>query len=173
MKITFIGLALAFSAIFAVSASPVVEDSLKNDQSGTVLKRSGSYRGGRWGRGYRHGLGHGYYRFGRNWYFNSLSDTSFINSLVYRPLVYYGQRFQFLYQNSPAFRKYWNSDYHFRNRWNTDPIFRDAWFASLYPSGYDDYRIGGIYNNYLGRFGYSRYGRERSWGRGGNWNGRY
>ncbi|OMJ29623.1 hypothetical protein AYI69_g868 [Smittium culicis] len=56
INVTFTGLVLVFSAIFAVSESPVVEESLKNGQPGTALKRSGRYRGGRWGRGYKHGV---------------------------------------------------------------------------------------------------------------------
>ncbi|OMJ24510.1 hypothetical protein AYI70_g1536 [Smittium culicis] len=174
MKVTISVLALACSTIFSAIASPVTENSLTNEQSNSVLKRSFGRHGGRYG--YRHGRGHGYRRryrrFGRDWFFDDYSDIAFINGLVYQPTEFYGQRFQYIYQNSPVFSNYWNTDSYFRRCWNTDPLFRDAWFASLYPSGYSEFRNGGIYFGYLDRFGYGRYGRHRRYrGHGGRYGG--
>ncbi|OMJ09633.1 hypothetical protein AYI70_g10821 [Smittium culicis] len=160
MKITLSLLALGASTLFSVMASPSVENAIVNDQSNVVLKRAGE-RGG-----HGRGRGRGYNRFGRNWYFDSLSDSVFINSLRYRPSFFYGQRFQFLFQNSLVFRNYWNTDDYFRSCWDRDTLFRDAWFSTLYPIGYPRFRTGGIYYNYFDRFGYSRRGgRRRGHGR--------
>ncbi|OMJ20571.1 hypothetical protein AYI69_g6163 [Smittium culicis] len=165
MKITFSILALGASALFSVMASPSAENAIVNEQSNVVLKRSGS-RGG--DRRHGRGRGRGYNRFGRNWYFDTLSDSVFISSLRYRPTFYYGQRFQFLFQNSPVFSNYWNNDDYFRSCWNKDNLFRDAWFSTLYPIGYSKFRTGGIYYNYFDRFGYSRRGGHRRGHRGGH-----
>ncbi|OMJ16127.1 hypothetical protein AYI69_g7955 [Smittium culicis] len=140
MRVTLSGLVLAASAVFAVLVSPVVGSS-----NGSTHKRHG----------HRHGHRHKH-RGGRRGYFRN----------AYPPSVYYGQRFQFLYQCSPDFQKYWNSDVLFRRKWNTDLIFRNAWFASLYPTGLPQYRVGGIYYGYLGR---TRWGRKRH---GGRWSGK-
>ncbi|OMJ25727.1 hypothetical protein AYI70_g701, partial [Smittium culicis] len=116
-------------------------------------------------RGY-HG---GYRNFGRVWYFDAEPDNVFISQLTYRPSNFYGQRFEYCYQNIPEFRQYWDTDIAFRQSWDQDIHFRNSWFAILYPYGYEDYRDGGRYYGYYSR---GRYGRHR-WGYGGGHRGGY
>ncbi|PVU87429.1 hypothetical protein BB559_006056, partial [Furculomyces boomerangus] len=70
----------------------------------------------------------GYFNNGRYWYWDRSPDRTFIAGLVYKPSVFYGQRFQYLYQFYPGFRIRWNSDRYFRKRWNSDYYFRIGWF---------------------------------------------
>ncbi|PWA01575.1 hypothetical protein BB558_002326 [Smittium angustum] len=84
---------------------------------------------GRRGRGWG---GVAYIRGGRKWYWNNQCDVIFVRALVYRPVVWFDQRFQFCYQYMPNFKVRWNSDSLFRRRWNSDSNFRDQCFNSVY-----------------------------------------
>ncbi|OMJ11646.1 hypothetical protein AYI70_g9587, partial [Smittium culicis] len=125
MKITISMFALACSTVFSVMASPAVENAVSGSDTNALFKRSGGSGGGHSGGngggrrgghgggrrgGHRGGRGRRYHGYGRDWYFDDSSDISFIQGLVYQPSEYYGQRFQYLYQNSPDFSNYWNSD---------------------------------------------------------------
>ncbi|OLY85564.1 hypothetical protein AYI68_g244 [Smittium mucronatum] len=166
MKISFSGLFLVSVATIFTIASPVAKNSLDLMQSAFLTKRH-DY----WNRGYakpwdnnssKYGreedrLGRErYYRFGKYWDFNNRSDNNFIIGLRHPPNIYYGQRFQFLYQNLPRFRRRWDSDRYFRSSWNSDLHFRNSWFASIYPHGYDSYRQGRKFYRYHNRGMYSR-----------------
>ncbi|OLY83402.1 hypothetical protein AYI68_g2454 [Smittium mucronatum] len=167
MKFTLSGLILAGSSLFTVLASPLVDNEVQGEEFDTISKRSGfsnSRRSGSQGNTSR------YYKNGRYWNFDSSSDSSFITTLVYRPSVYYGQRFQFLYQLSPQFQQYWNSNSLFRSSWNSDVNFRNSWFATIYPYGYTQYRSGGKYYGYYNR-GSWKTGNNNSNNRNGGSNG--
>ncbi|OMH79978.1 hypothetical protein AX774_g6594 [Zancudomyces culisetae] len=89
----------------------------------------------------RHGRGFypGYYNFpyspgavfigGRYWAWNTTPAVSFTKVLVFKPAVYDGQRFEFLYTTLPTFRTRWNGDIVFRRRWNRDIGFRRNWYS--------------------------------------------
>ncbi|PWA01969.1 hypothetical protein BB558_001900 [Smittium angustum] len=66
---------------------------------------------------------------GRRWIWNNQCDTVFAKALVYRPNVWFDQRFQFCYQYAPGFVNLWNTDVVFRSRWNRDAGFRSFWFG--------------------------------------------
>ncbi|PVU85487.1 hypothetical protein BB559_006999 [Furculomyces boomerangus] len=83
---------------------------------------------GRWHRGWHGGRGVFFFG-GRNWYWNNQCDTVFVKALVYRPNVWFDQRFQFCYQYAPGFVNLWNTDVLFRARWNRDAGFRSFWFG--------------------------------------------
>ncbi|OMJ11115.1 hypothetical protein AYI70_g9913, partial [Smittium culicis] len=151
MKFSISGLVL-ISSIASILATPVAQDSIQGSQisqsedsiqeqddqadAGSIQKRG--YRGRH--RGHHRGHYRGYRNFGRVWYFDSQPDTVFISQLRYRPSNFYGQRFEYCYQNIPEFRQYWDTDIAFRQSWDQDIHFRNSWFAILYPYGYEDYR---------------------------------
>ncbi|OMH79977.1 hypothetical protein AX774_g6593 [Zancudomyces culisetae] len=97
--------------------------------------------GGHRGRG-GHGRGFypGYYDFpyspgavfigGRYWSWNATPPVAFINTLSFRPSVYDGQRFEFLYTTLATFRTRWDGDIVFRRRWNRDISFRRSWYRN-------------------------------------------
>ncbi|OMJ25726.1 hypothetical protein AYI70_g700, partial [Smittium culicis] len=164
MKVTISGLILMASTFVSVFASPVANNSAegKHLDARAIHKRAS-----------RTNL-KGYRNFGRVWYFDSQPTTVFVSRLRYRPSNFYGQRFEYCYQNNPDFKQYWDTDITFRQSWDQDIHFRNSWFAILYPYGYDEYRNGGKYYGYYsrGRYGKSRwsYNRNRGAGRnGGSW----
>ncbi|OLY79622.1 hypothetical protein AYI68_g6304 [Smittium mucronatum] len=173
MKFTLSGLVLAGSSLFTVLASPLVDNEFQNEDFNALSKRSG-FNNNR-GPGNRNNRNQGYngryYKNGRYWSFDSSSDSSFITTLVYRPSIYYGQRFQFLYQLSPQFQQYWNSNSLFRSSWNSDVNFRNSWFATIYPYGYTQYRSGGKYYGYYNRGSWRNANNNSSRNRGNNRNG--
>ncbi|OMJ15071.1 hypothetical protein AYI69_g8333, partial [Smittium culicis] len=129
MKVTISSLILISSSIASVFASPVAKDSIQGEQfdSRAIHKRSPRSKS----KGYRN--------FGRVWYFDSQPGTAFVTQLRYRPTNFYGQRFEYCYQNNPEFRQYWDTDNTFRQSWDQDIHFRNSWFAILYPIGYAEY----------------------------------
>ncbi|PVV00126.1 hypothetical protein BB559_000123 [Furculomyces boomerangus] len=72
---------------------------------------------------------------GRNWYWDQGCDNIFVSALVYRPNVWFDQRFQFCYQYAPGFVNLWNTDILFRSRWNRDAGFRSFWFGRAHGHG--------------------------------------
>ncbi|OLY79132.1 hypothetical protein AYI68_g6807 [Smittium mucronatum] len=179
MKITLSVSILAGSVLFTVLATSFVDNEVQNEGLNSLSRRSRfniKRSSGSQGNTSR------YYKNGRYWSFDSSSDSSFITTLIYQPAVYYGQRFQFLYQCSPQFQQYWNSNSLFRSSWNSDVNFRNSWFATIYPYGYSQYRSGGKYYGYYNRGswkngnssnnnknGGSNGNRGNNGGNGGNW----
>ncbi|PVU84763.1 hypothetical protein BB559_005157 [Furculomyces boomerangus] len=73
----------------------------------------------------------GYYSHGRYWYWDSKPDVSFVAQLRFKPKIYYGQRFEYLYLYYPGFKYRWNTDYTFRSNWNNSAYFRSKWFSLI------------------------------------------
>ncbi|PVU90564.1 hypothetical protein BB561_004085 [Smittium simulii] len=125
--------------------------------------RSGSHGGHHGGHGRR-----GYYRYGRYWDWDGSYDNEFAISLRYRPSVYFGQRFQYLYLHRDDFRRNWNTNLLFRTRWNTDIAFRNECFGGINYSGWNSLVIGDLGDNYYGQGRFRGYGRRYRHGNRGH-----
>ncbi|OLY80996.1 hypothetical protein AYI68_g4902, partial [Smittium mucronatum] len=145
MKVKVLGLTVILMGLSVDSVAKKEINYVNGGRTNPIFKELLGFKGeknGEWNGGRR------YYRDGRYWDWYSNSDDAFLAWIRYRPNVYYGQRFQFLYMYQPEFKRLWNTDAYFRWAWDSDLHFRNSLFSTVYPYGYSEYRPGGKYYGY-------------------------
>ncbi|PVU97924.1 hypothetical protein BB561_000172 [Smittium simulii] len=64
---------------------------------------------------------------GNQWGMSKEVNFNFVSTLRYEPRIYFGNFFQFCYENYPQFNQNWNTNSQFRIQWDANISFRKEW----------------------------------------------
>ncbi|PVU87102.1 hypothetical protein BB561_006458 [Smittium simulii] len=126
MRLSIAGILLAITNVHFSTSAVVPKNELSNQNNNVKIIVSKNRSSRSKNRRYKSYLNKGKY-----WFWEGESDDKFLIKLRYKPKNYFGQRFEYLFENMREFKNRWLKDLAFRNRWDSEIEFRNLWFGRV------------------------------------------
>ncbi|PVU89267.1 hypothetical protein BB561_005459 [Smittium simulii] len=156
MRLSIAGILLAITNVHLATSAAVPETELSNQNNNAKEAISKQSSGQVKNQSYR-----GYLNKGKYWFWDGESDDTFLMKLRYKPRNYFGQRFEYLFENILEFKNNWLENLAFRNRWDSEIEFRNLWFGRVDYLSWKYELIDNFDDYYYGRGRFSGYTRWR------------